>query len=76
LLHYIVLNYLIHLHIMLRPMVRPSQVIGHWLALSKRRYLIILGIGIKFCLSLYRLIEYLDIVPLRFLLLSLYMDMK
>jgi hypothetical protein len=54
---------------------RPSLLIGHWLALL-RRYLIILGIGTRFCLRLYGLIEYLSIVLLKFPLLSLFMDRK
>jgi hypothetical protein len=76
LLNYIRLNCLIHLHIMLRPMVRPSHVIGHWLALLKGRYLIILSIGIRCYLRLCRLIEYSNTVLLKCLLLSLCMDRR
>jgi hypothetical protein len=44
--------------------------------LIKGRYLIILSIGIKFCPKLYGLIEYLNIVLLKCLLLSLSMGTK
>jgi transposase InsO family protein len=44
--------------------------------LIKRRYLIILNIGIRFCLKLYELIEYLNIGLLKYLLLSLSMGKK
>jgi transposase InsO family protein len=44
--------------------------------LIKRRYLIILSIGIRFCLKLYGLTEYLNIVLLKCLLLSLSMGRK
>jgi hypothetical protein len=66
----------IHLHIMLRPMVGPSQAIGHCLVLSKRKYMMILHIDTWFCVKLCGPIKYISIVLLRFLLLSLYMDMK
>jgi hypothetical protein len=42
----------------------------------KRRYLIILSIGIGFCLKLYGLIEYLNTVLLKYLCLSLSMGRK
>jgi hypothetical protein len=38
--------------------------------------MIILGIGIRFYLKLYGLIEYLNIVLLKYLLLRMIMDMK
>jgi hypothetical protein len=57
-------------------MIRLSLAIGHWLVLLKRRYLVILGINIRFRLRLYALIEYLNTVLLKFLLLNLYIDMK
>jgi hypothetical protein len=44
--------------------------------LIKRRYLIILSIGIRFCPKLYGLTEYLNIVLLKCLLLSLSMGRK
>jgi hypothetical protein len=44
--------------------------------LIKRRYLIILSIDIRFCPKLYGLTEYLNIVLLKCLLLSLYMGRK
>ena len=46
------------------------------LSLQRRRYLIILGIDISFCLKLYGLIEYLNTMLLKFLILSLFMDRK
>jgi transposase InsO family protein len=44
--------------------------------LIKRRYLIILSTGIRFCLKLYRLIEYLNTGLLKYLRLSLSMGRK
>jgi hypothetical protein len=44
--------------------------------IKRRRYLIILNIGIRFCLKLYGLIEYLNIGLLKYLLLSLSMGRK
>jgi transposase InsO family protein len=38
------------------------------ISLIKRKYLIILSIGIRFCLKLYGLIEYLNTMLLKFLL--------
>ena len=46
------------------------------ISLIKRRYMIILNIGIRFCPKLYGLIEYLNIVLLKYLLLSLSMGRK
>jgi transposase InsO family protein len=44
--------------------------------LVKKRYPIILSIGIRFCHKLYGLTEYLNIVLLKYLLLSLFMGRK
>ena len=46
------------------------------ISLIKRRYLIILSVGIGFCLKLYGLIEYLNTVLLKYLRLSLSMGRK
>jgi hypothetical protein len=46
------------------------------ISLIKRRYLIILSIGIRFYLKLYELIEYLNIVLLKYVCLSLFMGKK
>jgi hypothetical protein len=46
------------------------------ISLIKRRYLIILSISIKFYPKLYGLIEYLNIVLLKCLYLSLFMGKK
>jgi hypothetical protein len=52
-------------------MVRPRRVIEYLLALSRRKYPIILDINIRFCLNLYRFIEYLSIMLLNFSLFEL-----
>jgi hypothetical protein len=46
------------------------------ISLVKKRYLIILSIGIRSCLKLYGLIKYLNIVLLKYLCLSLFMGRK
>jgi hypothetical protein len=46
------------------------------ISLVKRRYMIALRIGIRFCPKLYRLIEYLSTVLLKCLHLSLFMGRK
>jgi transposase InsO family protein len=46
------------------------------ISLIKKRYLIILSVGIRSCLRICGLIEYINIVLLKFLLLSLFMGRK
>jgi hypothetical protein len=51
----------------------PSRTL---IILIKRKYPIILGVDISCCLKPYGHIDYLNIVILKFLILSLYMGMK
>jgi hypothetical protein len=60
-----------------------AQANGHaessnrtWISLIKRRYPIILSIGIRFCPKLYGLTKYLNTVLLKYLRLSLSMGRR
>jgi hypothetical protein len=56
-------------------LIFESEVVTPYI-LGRREYLITLSIGIRFCPKLYGLTEYLNIVLLKCLLLSLSMGRK